>query len=246
MAKVAIVTGAGSGIGRAVASALVRSGWSVTLAGRRPDVLEETAALAGGETLVHPTDVADPDSVDALFAATQARFGRLDLLFNNAGTGAPPTAIEDHSIAHWRRVVDVNLTGAFLCTRAAFRLMKDQDPRGGRIINNGSISAHAPRPRSIAYTATKHAITGLTKSTALDGRAYDIACGQIDIGNAATDMTRAIAQGVPQADGTLKAEPVMDVQAVADAVTYMAGLPLSANVQFMTVMATQMPFVGRG
>lgn len=246
MAKVAIVTGAGSGIGRAVASALVRSGWSVTLAGRRTDVLEETAALAGGETLVHPTDVADPDSVDALFAATQARFGRLDLLFNNAGTGAPPTAIEDHSIAHWRRVVDVNLTGAFLCTRAAFRLMKDQDPRGGRIINNGSISAHAPRPRSIAYTATKHAITGLTKSTALDGRAYDIACGQIDIGNAATDMTRAIAQGVPQADGSLKAEPVMDVQAVADAVTYMAGLPLSANVQFMTVMATQMPFVGRG
>lgn len=246
MAKVAIVTGAGSGIGRAVASALVRSGWSVTLAGRRPDVLEETAALAGGETLAQPTDVADPDSVDALFAATQARFGRLDLLFNNAGTGAPPTAIEDHSIAHWRRVVDVNLTGAFLCTRAAFRLMKDQDPRGGRIINNGSISAHAPRPRSIAYTATKHAITGLTKSTALDGRAYDIACGQIDIGNAATDMTRAIAQGVPQADGTLKAEPVMDVQAVADAVTYMAGLPLSANVQFMTVMATQMPFIGRG
>lgn len=246
MAKVAIVTGAGSGIGRAVASALVRSGWSVTLAGRRPDVLEETAALAGGETLVHPADVADPDSVDALFAATQARFGRLDLLFNNAGTGAPPTAIEDHSIAHWRRVVDVNLTGAFLCTRAAFRLMKDQAPRGGRIINNGSISAHAPRPRSIAYTATKHAITGLTKSTALDGRAYDIACGQIDIGNAATDMTRAIAQGVPQADGSLKAEPVMDVQAVADAVTYMAGLPLSANVQFMTVMATQMPFVGRG
>ncbi len=246
MAKVAIVTGAGSGIGRAVASALVRSGWSVTLAGRRTDVLEETAALAGGETLVHPTDVADPDSVDALFAATQARFGRLDLLFNNAGTGAPPTAIEDHSIAHWRRVVDVNLTGAFLCTRAAFRLMKDQDPRGGRIINNGSISAHAPRPRSIAYTATKHAITGLTKSTALDGRAYDIACGQIDIGNAATDMTRAIAQGVPQADGSLKAEPVMDVQAVADAVIYMAGLPLSANVQFMTVMATQMPFVGRG
>ncbi len=246
MAKVAIVTGAGSGIGRAVASALVRSGWSVTLAGRRPDVLEETAARAGGETLVHPADVADPDAVDALFAATQARFGRLDLLFNNAGTGAPPTEIEDHSIAHWRRVVDVNLTGAFLCTRAAFRLMKNQDPRGGRIINNGSISAHAPRPRSIAYTATKHAITGLTKSTALDGRAYDIACGQIDIGNAATDMTRAMAQGVPQPDGSLKVEPVMDVQAVADAVIYMAGLPLSANVQFMTVMATQMPFIGRG
>ncbi|WP_293394029.1 SDR family oxidoreductase [Phenylobacterium sp. RIFCSPHIGHO2_01_FULL_69_31] len=247
MAKVAIVTGAGSGIGRAVSLALVRSGWSVTLAGRRADVLQETADLAGAEaTLVQPTDVADPDSVDALFEATKARFGRLDLLFNNAGTGAPPTPLEDHSIEHWRRVVDVNLTGAFLCTRAAFRLMKDQDPRGGRIINNGSISAHAPRPRSIAYTATKHAITGLTRSTSLDGRAYDIACGQIDIGNAATDMTRAMAKGVPQPDGSLKVEPTMDVQAVADAVLYMAGLPLSANVQFMTVMATQMPFVGRG
>jgi NAD(P)-dependent dehydrogenase (short-subunit alcohol dehydrogenase family) len=247
MAKVAIVTGAGSGIGRAVSLALVRSGWSVTLAGRRADVLQETADLAGAEaTLVQPTDVADPDSVDALFEATKARFGRLDLLFNNAGTGAPPTPLEDHSIEHWRRVVDVNLTGAFLCTRAAFRLMKDQDPRGGRIINNGSISAHAPRPRSIAYTATKHAITGLTRSTSLDGRAYGIACGQIDIGNAATDMTRAMAKGVPQPDGSLKVEPTMDVQAVADAVLYMAGLPLSANVQFMTVMATQMPFVGRG
>ncbi|MBJ7409160.1 MAG: SDR family oxidoreductase [Phenylobacterium sp.] len=247
MAKVAIVTGAGSGIGRAVSLALVRSGWSVTLAGRRADVLQETADLAGAEaTLVRATDVADPDSVDALFEATKARFGRLDLLFNNAGTGAPPTPLEDHSIEHWRRVVDVNLTGAFLCTRAAFRLMKDQDPRGGRIINNGSISAHAPRPRSIAYTATKHAITGLTRSTSLDGRAYDIACGQIDIGNAATDMTRAMAKGVPQPDGSLKVEPTMDVQAVADAVLYMAGLPLSANVQFMTVMATQMPFVGRG
>jgi NAD(P)-dependent dehydrogenase (short-subunit alcohol dehydrogenase family) len=247
MAKVAIVTGAGSGIGRAVSLALVRSGWSVTLAGRRADVLQETADLAGAEaTLVRATDVADPDSVDALFEATKARFGRLDLLFNNAGTGAPPTPLEDHSIEHWRRVVDVNLTGAFLCTRAAFRLMKDQDPRGGRIINNGSISAHAPRPRSIAYTATKHAITGLTRSTSLDGRAYDIACGQIDIGNAATDMTRAMAKGVPQPDGSLKVEPTIDVQAVADAVLYMAGLPLSANVQFMTVMATQMPFVGRG
>ncbi len=247
MAKVAIVTGAGSGIGRAVSLALVRSGWSVTLAGRRADVLQETADLAGAEaTRVQPTDVADPESVDALFEATKARFGRLDLLFNNAGTGAPPTPLEDHSIEHWRRVVDVNLTGAFLCTRAAFRLMKDQDPRGGRIINNGSISAHAPRPRSIAYTATKHAITGLTRSTSLDGRAYDIACGQIDIGNAATEMTRAMAKGVPQPDGSLKVEPTMDVQAVADAVLYMAGLPLSANVQFMTVMATQMPFVGRG
>jgi len=247
MAKVAIVTGAGSGIGRAVSLALVRSGWSVTLAGRRADVLGETAALAEADAaLVQPTDVADPDSVDALFEATKARFGRLDLLFNNAGTGAPPTPIEEHSIEHWRRVVDVNLTGAFLCTRAAFRLMKDQDPRGGRIINNGSISAHAPRPRSIAYTATKHAITGLTRSTSLDGRAYDIACGQIDIGNAATDMTRAMAKGVPQPDGSMRVEPTMDVQAVADAVLYMAGLPLSANVQFMTVMATQMPFVGRG
>jgi NAD(P)-dependent dehydrogenase (short-subunit alcohol dehydrogenase family) len=217
------------------------------LAGRRTEALETTAALApAGETLAIPTDVADEDAVDALFAATAQRFGRLDLLFNNAGTGAPPTPLEDHSLEHWRRVVDVNLTGAFLCTRAAFRLMKDQDPRGGRIINNGSISAHAPRPRSIAYTATKHAITGLTRSTSLDGRAYDIACGQIDIGNAATDMTRGMAKGVPQPDGSLRVEPTMDVQTVADAVLYMAGLPLSANVQFMTVMATQMPFVGRG
>jgi len=247
MAKVAIVTGAGSGIGRAVSLALLNSGWSVALAGRREDQLAATAALGeGAPCLVQPTDVADPAAVDALFDATKARFGRLDLVFNNAGTGAPPTPIEDHSVEQWKRVVDVNLTGAFLCTRAAFRLMKDQDPRGGRIVNNGSISAHAPRPRSIAYTATKHAITGLTRSTSLDGRAYDIACGQIDIGNAGTDMTRAIARGVPQADGSMKAEPVMDVQAVADAVLYMAGLPLSANVQFMTVMATQMPFVGRG
>ncbi len=243
----AIVTGAGSGIGRAVSCALAAAGWSVVLAGRRAEALDATAkAAAPHSTLAVPTDVSDPESVDALFAAAQARFGRLDLLFNNAGTGAPPTPIEDHSLEAWRRVVDVNLTGAFLCTRAAFRLMKDQDPRGGRIINNGSISAHAPRPRSIAYTATKHAITGLTRSTSLDGRAYDIACGQIDIGNAATEMTARMAKGVPQADGSLKAEPVMDVQAVADAVVYMAGLPPSANVQFMTVMATQMPFVGRG
>jgi NAD(P)-dependent dehydrogenase (short-subunit alcohol dehydrogenase family) len=247
MTKVAIVTGAGSGIGRAVSLALLRSGWSVTLAGRRADVLGDTAVQAEGcESLVHPTDVADPVSVDALFDAAKARFGRLDLVFNNAGTGAPPTSIEDHSIEQWRRVVDVNLTGAFLCTRAAFRLMKHQEPRGGRIINNGSISAHAPRPRSIAYTATKHAITGLTRSTSLDGRAYDIACGQIDIGNAGTDMTRAMSKGVPQPDGSVRVEPVMDVQAVADAVLYMASLPLSANVQFMTVMATQMPFIGRG
>ena len=247
MPKVAIITGAGTGIGRAVSLALLRAGWSVSLAGRRTEQLEETARLGEvGESLVVPTDVADEASVEALFQATQDRFGRLDLLFNNAGTGAPPVPLEDHSLEHWKRVLDVNLTGAFLCTRAAFRLMKTQDPRGGRIINNGSISAHVPRPRSIAYTATKHAITGLTRSTSLDGRAYDIACGQIDIGNAGTLMTQAIAKGAPQADGSLKAEPVMDVSAVADAVLYMAGLPLSANVQFMTVMATQMPFIGRG
>ena len=247
MAKVAIITGAGSGIGRAVSVALLAAGWSVALAGRRAEALAATAELApGGDSLAIPTDVADPDAVEALFETVRSRFGHLDLLFNNAGTGAPPTPLEDHSIEAWRRVVDVNLTGAFLCTRAAFRLMKHQDPQGGRIINNGSISAHTPRPRSIAYTATKHAITGLTKSTALDGRPYEIACGQIDIGNAATDMTRAMSKGVPQADGSLAVEPVMDVQAVADAVLYMAGLPLSANVQSMTVMATKMPFIGRG
>ena len=248
MANVAIVTGAGSGIGRAVSLALLRAGWSVALAGRREDALAQTATLGeGAPALVLPTDVADPDAVDALFDATRARFGRLDLVFNNAGTGAPPVALEEHSIEAWRRVVDVNLTGAFLCTRAAFRLMKDQDPQGGRIINNGSISAHVPRPRSIAYTATKHAITGLTRSTSLDGRAYNIACGgQIDIGNAATEMTSRMSRGVPQPDGSSRAEPTMDVQAVADAVLYMAGLPLSANVQFMTVMATAMPFIGRG
>ncbi len=247
MPNVAIVTGAGSGIGRAVSLALLKTGWNVALAGRRTEPLEATAAMAAaGEALCVSTDVADPDSVDALFAATVARFGRLDLLFNNAGTGAPPGPLEDHSIEHWRRVVDVNLTGAFLCTRAAFRQMKAQDPLGGRIINNGSISAHTPRPNSIAYTATKHAITGLTRSASLDGRAHDIACGQIDIGNAATDMTRAMSRGVPQPDGSTKVEATMDVQAVADAVLYMAGLPLSANVPFMTVMATQMPFAGRG
>ena len=247
MTKVAIVTGAGSGIGRAVSLALLKTGWNVALAGRRAEALEATAAMAeGGEALCVPTDVADPDSVDALFAAVSARFGRLDLLFNNAGTGAPPTALEDHSLEHWRRVLDVNLTGAFLCTQGAIRLMKAQDPKGGRIINNGSISAHSPRPRSVAYTATKHAITGLTKSTSLDGRAHDIVCGQIDIGNAATEMTAAMAKGVPQADGTLAPEPMMDVKAVADAVVFMAGLPLDANVQFMTLMATKMPFIGRG
>ncbi|MGZ6039089.1 MAG: SDR family oxidoreductase [Phenylobacterium sp.] len=247
--KVAIVTGAGSGIGRAVALALLGAGWSVVLAGRRAELLDETASLAGeaaARALARPANVADPASVAALFEATMARFGRLDLLFNNAGTGAPPVPLEDLSLDHWRRVVDTNLTGAFLCTQAAFRMMKDQSPQGGRIINNGSISAHTPRPRSVAYTATKHAITGLTRSTSLDGRAYGIACGQIDIGNAGTEMTRAMSQGVMQADGSIAAEPVMDVSAVADAVLYMAGLPLDANVQFLTVMATNMPFIGRG
>jgi len=248
-AKVAIVTGAGSGIGRAVSLALLNAGWAVALAGRRAEMLAETAGLSGeaiSNALPCPTNVADDASVRSLFEATKARFGRLDLLFNNAGTGAPPVPLEELSVDHWKRVVDINLTGAFLCTQAAFRLMKDQDPRGGRIINNGSISAHVPRPRSVAYTATKHAITGLTRSTSLDGRAYDIACGQIDIGNAGTEMTRAMSQGVMQADGSIAAEPVMDVAAVADAVLYMAGLPLEANVQFMTVMATKMPFIGRG
>ena len=248
-AKVAIVTGAGSGIGRAVSLALLGAGWSVVLAGRRADRLDETAILAGdgaGRALAVPTDVSDPASVTALFEATRARFGRLDLLFNNAGTGAPPVPLEDLTLDQWKRVVDINLTGAFLCTQGAFRLMKDQDPRGGRIINNGSISAHVPRPRSVAYTATKHAITGLTRSASLDGRAYDIAVGQIDIGNAGTEMTRAMSQGVMQADGSVAAEAVMDVSAVADAVLYMAGLSLDANVQFMTVMATKMPFIGRG
>ena len=248
-AKVAIVTGAGTGIGRAVSLALLQAGWSVGLAGRRTELLDETARLAGDakdHALPHATDVADPASVAALFEAVRARFGRLDLLFNNAGTGAPPVPLEELSIEHWRRVVDINLTGAFLCTQAAFRLMKAQDPRGGRIVNNGSISAHAPRPRSVAYTATKHAITGLTRSTSLDGRPYDIACGQIDIGNAGTEMTQRMASGVMQADGSIAPEPTMDVAAVADAVVYMSGLPLTANVQFMTVMATQMPFIGRG
>lgn len=248
-AKVAIVTGAGSGIGRAVSLALLDAGWSVALAGRRAELLAETAELAGeaaSRALAHATNVADPASVAALFEATKARFGRLDLLFNNAGTGAPPVPLEDLSFDQWKRVVDVNLTGAFLCTQAAFRLMKDQDPRGGRIINNGSISAHVPRPRSVAYTATKHAITGLTRSTSLDGRAYGVACGQIDIGNAATEMTQRMSQGVMQANGSIAPEAVMDVSAVADAVLYMAGLPLEANVQFMTVMATAMPFIGRG
>ncbi len=244
--KIALVTGAGSGIGRACAQALVEAGWQVVLAGRRREALEETAAQAPDRMLVVPTDVADPDQIATLFDQVKARYGRLDLLFNNAGTGAPPLPFEEVSLAHWKRVVDVNLTAPFLCTQQAFRIMKDQDPRGGRIINNGSISAHVPRPRSAAYTSTKHAITGLTRSTSLDGRAYDIACGQIDIGNAGTDMAAPMRTGVPQPNGTVAPEAVMDVKAVADALVYMASLPLEANVQFMTVMATKMPFIGRG
>jgi len=247
--RIALVTGAGSGIGKASALALARAGWSLALCGRRPGPIEETrteAEALGAEAAAVCADVADPGAVDGLFAEVARRFGRLDLLFNNAGTGAPPKPLEALSFEEWRRVVDVNLTGAFLCTQGAFRLMKSQSPRGGRIINNGSISAHAPRPNSAPYTATKHAITGLTRSTALDGRAFDIACGQIDIGNAATPLTQRMTQGVPQADGRVAPEPVMDVEAVGEAIVYMAGLPLSANVQFMTVMATKMPFIGRG
>ncbi len=247
--KVAIVTGAGSGIGRAVGLALLEAGWSVGLAGRRPDRLQGTAELAGvtgARALPVVADVTDPVAVAVLFETVRERFGRLDLLFNNAGAGAPPVPLEELTLQQWRQVVDVNLTGAFLCTQAAFRTMKSQDPRGGRIINNGSISAHVPRPRSAPYTATKHAITGLTRSTSLDGREYGIACGQIDIGNAATEMTQRMSAGVLQANGAIAPEPVMDVKAVADAVLYMAGLPLAANVQFMTVMATNMPFIGRG
>ena len=244
-AKVAIVTGAGSGIGRAVSLALLREGYSVVLAGRRPKALAETAQ-GFGRALSFPTDVTDPASVHALFERTKATFGRLDLLFNNAGTGAPPVPLEDLTVEQWRHVVDVNLTGPFLCTQQAFQIMKDQSPRGGRIINNGSISAHAPRPNSSPYTATKHAITGLTKSTALDGRKYDVACGQIDIGNAETEMTARMKAGVLQPSGELAPEPTMDVEAVARAVVYMASLPLDANVLFLTVMATKMPFVGRG
>ena len=247
MQKVALVTGAGSGIGRAVALALAGEGYAVTLAGRRAEALEETASLAPGKAmLVVPTNVADLTSVDAAFARTSEKFGRLDLLFNNAGTGAPPVPLENLTLEQWQAVVDTNLTGPFLCTQAAFRIMKAQSPRGGRIINNGSISAHAPRPNSAPYTSTKHAITGLTKSTALDGRAFDIACGQIDIGNAATPMTARMKNGVPQPNGTLVPEPTMDVDAVAKAVLYMASLPLDANVLSLTVMATKMPFVGRG
>ena len=247
--QVAVVTGAGTGIGKAVAFALLGAGYAVALAGRRAEPLAQAIAASGapaGRAIAVPTDVADAASVKALFARTQETFGRLDLLFNNAGIGAPPVDLDELTVEQWRAVVDINLTGAFLCTREAFRMMKTQDPRGGRIINNGSISAHAPRPNSAPYTATKHAITGLTKSTALDGRKYDIACGQIDIGNAATDMAARMAKGVPQASGAIAVEPLMDVAHVASAVLYMASLPPDANVQFMTIMATKMPFVGRG
>ena len=247
--RIAVVTGAGSGIGKASAVALMKDGWSVVFAGRRKEMLEAAAnegKAAGGRTLVVPTDVSNPESIKALFAKTKDTFGRLDLLFNNAGTGAPPIPLEDLTYEQWMTVVNANLTGVFLCTQEAFKIMKAQDPRGGRIINNGSISAHAPRPNSSPYTATKHAVTGLTKATSLDGRKYDIACGQVDVGNAATDMTARMAKGVPQPSGTTAIEPTMDVQAVANAVKYMASLPLDANVLFLTVMASKMPFVGRG
>ncbi len=247
--KVAIVTGAGTGIGKSAALALLREGYCVALAGRRVEPLERAVTEAGplaSHALVVPTDVREPAAVRALFARTHEAFGRLDVLFNNAGTGAPPIPLEDLTYEQWQAVVDVNLTGAFLCTQEAFKLMKNQNPRGGRIINNGSISAHAPRPNSAPYTATKHAMTGLTKATALDGRKYDIACGQIDIGNAATALTARMQDGILQAHGAIAVEPTMDVEHVARAVVYMASLPLDANVQFMTIMATKMPFVGRG
>ena len=247
--KVAIVTGAGSGIGRAVALTLLKNGFAVSLAGRRIDALNETISLAGDHAefaLATATDVTNADSVQALFYETLAAFNRIDVLFNNAGISASGALLEDVSVEEWRRVVDVNLTGAFLCTQSAFRYMKRQAPMGGRIINNGSISSISPRPNSASYTATKHAITGLTKSTSLDGRKYNIACGQIDIGNASTDMTSKMSGGVPQADGSTATEPTINVQHVADAVLYMANLPLDANVQTMTVMATKMPLVGRG
>ena len=244
--KIALITGAGSGIGRATAAALANEGYSLVLAGRRVAELVLTASLCKGPNLVVPTDVADPDSVSSLFAQTKKAFGRLDLLFNNAGTSAPPVLLEDLSPQQWKHVLDVNLSGVFYCTQEAFKMMKEQSPRGGRIINNGSISAQAPRPNSGPYTATKHAITGLTKSTSLDGRKYDIACGQIDIGNADTDMAAKMKTGMPQANGTIAIEPTMAAENVARAVVYMASLPLEANVLTLTVMATKMPLVGRG
>jgi NAD(P)-dependent dehydrogenase (short-subunit alcohol dehydrogenase family) len=247
--KVALITGAGSGIGKSSALALAAEGYSLVLAGRRAEPLETVAAevtAIGAPALAAPTDVSDPAAVRALFAKTVEVFGRLDLLFNNAGIGAPPVLLEELTLEQWQQVVGVNLTGAFLCTQEAIKIMKSQTPRGGRIINNGSISAHAPRPNSAPYTATKHAITGLTKSTSLDCRKYDIACGQIDIGNAATDLTERMSRGVPQANGELAVEPTMDVEHAARAVVFMASLPLDANVQFLTVVATKMPYIGRG
>jgi len=246
--KVAVVTGAGSGIGRASALALLDAGYCVVLAGRRKEALEESLGLAKSpeRALAVPTDVARPEQVAALFESTVSRFGRVDVLFNNAGTNAPGVLFEDLSYEKWQAVVDVNLTGSFLCAQAAFRIMKDQTPRGGRIINNGSISAHAPRPDSAPYTATKHAITGLTKTLSLDGRKYDIACSQIDVGNAMTELASRMSKGVKQANGTIAVEAMMDVERVAQAVAYMASLPLDTNIQFMTIMATKMPFVGRG
>ena len=246
--KIAIVTGAGSGVGKAATLALLKAGYSVALAGRRKDVLDQVAkdSGAGPRALAVATDVANPDSVKALFATTKKTFGRIDVLFNNAGVNAPAIPLEELTFEQWKNVVDINLTGMFLCIQAAFQTMKDQTPRGGRIINNGSISAHAPRPNSIAYTSTKHAVTGLTKSASLDGRKYDIACSQIDIGNALTEMAAKMTKGVPQANLEIKIEPTMDVNRVGEAVVYMAEQPLDINVQFMTIMATKMPFVGRG
>lgn len=249
MSKVALITGAGTGIGKASAVALAKKGYDLVLSGRRPEPLADVATAVeelGPQTLSVPTDVTDPDSITALFETAKARFGRLDVLFNNAGIGAPPVPMEELTVKQWKAVVDTNLTGSFLCTQEAIRIMKDQDPQGGRIINNGSISAHAPRPFSSPYTSTKHAITGLTKSTSLDGRAYNIACSQIDVGNAATEMTARMSGGVPQANGSVMSEPTMHVDNVANAVVYISEMPLDANVQFITVMATKMPFVGRG
>jgi NAD(P)-dependent dehydrogenase (short-subunit alcohol dehydrogenase family) len=247
--RVAVITGAGTGVGRAASLALAARGYRIALAGRHRKTLNavaEEVQTVGGEALIAPTDVTDPDAVRALFDATVERFGRVDLLFNNAGTNVPGALLEDLSYDAWRQVIDVNLTGAFLCIQNAFRVMKAQRPGGGRIINNGSISAHSPRPNSSPYTASKHAITGLTKSASLDGRAYDIACGQIDIGNAATDMASPMSRGVPQANGSIAVEPLIDVTLVGEAVAHMDSLPLDANIQFMTVMATKMPFIGRG
>lgn len=245
--KVALVTGAGTGIGRAVALAFLREGYSVVLAGRRIEPLNEVAKESGTDrALAVSTDVGSPESVAALFEKVREKFGRIDVLFNNAGVSGIGTGFEDIAFEHWQNIVNINLTGSFLCAQGAFRLMKDQSPQGGRIINNGSISAHAPRPNSAPYTSTKHAITGLTKSISLDGRKYNIACGQIDIGNALTELSARMAKGVPQANGEIAVEPMMDAKEVADAVVHMAALPLSTNVQFMTIMATNMPFVGRG